>query len=183
MQVALQVTFRGLPHSDAIEARVREKAEWLENFYDRIMSCRVVVEAPHRHHHKGKLYTVRVDVTVPGTELVVNRAPGDNHAHEDVYVSIRDAFDAMRRQLEAHARRQHGRELAHAEHPGHPAGVVGELYPEQDHGRIETDDGRSIYFHRNSVLGDGFDSLKVGSRVAFEEEAGQEGPQATTVYP
>jgi len=114
---------------------------------------------------------------------VVNRAPGDNPAHEDVYVAIRDAFDAMRRQLEGHTRRNQGRGPVHAAHAVHPEGTVGELYPEQDHGRIETADGRSIYFHRNSVLGDGFDGLKVGSRVAFEEEMGDEGPQATTVYP
>jgi len=183
MQVALQIGFHGLTHSDAIEARVREKAAWLENFHDRIMTCRVMVELPHRHHHKGKLYNVRVDVTVPGTELVVNRAPGDNPAHADVYVAIRDAFDAMRRQLEAHSRKHQGKGLAHADHAGHPEGTVGEIYPEQDHGRIETVDGRSIYFHRNSVLGGGFDGLKVGSRVQYVEEVGQEGPQASTVYP
>lgn len=183
MQVPLQISFRGLPHSDAIEARVREKAEWLENFHDRIMSCRVVVEAPHRHQHKGKLYNVRVDVTVPGTELVANRAPGEHQAHQDVYVAIRDAFEAMRRQLEEHSRRHQGKGIAHATHPGHPQGTVGELYPDEGYGRIETEDGRSIYFHRNSVLGDAFDTLKVGSQVAFVEEPGQEGPQASTVYP
>jgi ribosomal subunit interface protein len=183
MQVPIQIGFRGLPHSDAIETRVREKAAWLENFHDRIMSCRVVVESPHRHHHKGKLYNVVVDVTVPGTELVVNRAPGDQPSHEDVYVAIRDAFDAMRRQLEAHSRKHQGKGMAHAEHPGHPAGTVGEIFPDEDYGRIETDDGRSIYFHRNSVLGSGFDGLKVGSRVQYVEEAGREGPQASTVFP
>jgi len=183
MQVPLQISFRDLPHSDAIEARVREKAAWLENFHERIMSCRVIVESPHRHQHKGKLYHVRVDVTVPGAELVASRNPGDAPAHEDVYVAIRDAFEAMRRQLEQHTGRHSGKGQAHAEHPGHPGGAVGEIYPEEGYGRIETDDGRSIYFHRNSVLGDGFDGLKIGSRVTFVEDVGQEGPQASTVFP
>jgi len=183
MQVPLEITFRGMDRSDAIEARIREKATWLETFHDRIMSCRVVVEAPHRHHHKGRIYTVAVDLTVPGAELVVNRDPGADHAHEDVYVAIRDAFDAAKRQLEAHSRKHQGKEMAHAEHPGHPEGTVGEIFPDEGYGRIETADGRSIYFHRNSVLENGFDALKVGSRVQFVEEAGLEGPQASTVYP
>lgn len=183
MQVPLEISFKGMDRSEAVEARVREKAAWLENFHERIMSCRVVVEAPHRHQHKGRIYTVRVDLTVPGAELVVNRDPGANHAHEDVYVAIRDAFDAAKRQLEAHSRKHQGKGMAHAEHPGHPQGTVGEIFPDEDYGRIETDDGRSIYFHRNSVLGDAFATLKVGARVAYVEETGDEGPQASTVYP
>jgi ribosomal subunit interface protein len=183
MQGPLEINFRGMDRSDAVEARVREKAAWLESFHDRIMSCRVTVEAPHRHQHKGRIYTVGVDVTVPGAELVVNRDPGADHAHEDVYVAIRDAFDAAKRRLEAHNRKHQGKELAHAEHPGHPEGTVAEVFPDDGYGRIDTDDGRSIYFHRNSVLGDAFGTLKVGARVGYVEEAGDQGPQASTVYP
>jgi cold shock CspA family protein/ribosome-associated translation inhibitor RaiA len=183
MQVPVEITFRGMDRSAAVEERIREKAAWLETFHERIMACRVVVEAPHRHHHKGHIYSVRVDVTVPGAELVASRAPDADHAHEDVYVAVRDAFDAAKRQLEAHSRKHQGREMAHAEHAGHPEGTVGEIFPEQGFGRIDTGDGRSIYFHRNSVLGDGFDALKVGARVRYVEEAGDQGPQASTVHP
>jgi len=75
MEIPLKITFRDMPLSKAVEATIREKAAKLESFYDRIMSCRVMVEAPHRHHHKGKAYQVRIDITVPGGELVINRAP------------------------------------------------------------------------------------------------------------
>ena len=75
MEIPLQITFRNMPPSQAIEDNIREKASKLEAFHDRIMSCRVIVEAPHRHHRKGKAYEVRIDVTVPGGELVINRAP------------------------------------------------------------------------------------------------------------
>jgi ribosomal subunit interface protein len=109
----LQVAFRNLDPSPAIEARVREKAQKLDRFYDRIMSCRVIVEAPHKYHHKGKLYRIRISLTVPDEELVVSRVPDDQHAHEDVYVAIRDAFDAMRRQLEDYARRRRGQVKHH----------------------------------------------------------------------
>jgi hypothetical protein len=71
----LQVTFRNLPPSTAIETLVRQKAAKLELFSERIMGCRVLIEAPHRRRHKGKLYHVRIDLTTPGSEIVINREP------------------------------------------------------------------------------------------------------------
>ena len=103
MQTPLQVTFRDVPQSEAVETRVREKAEKLGRYYDRIMGCHVVIEMSQRHKHQGKLHSVRIDLTVPGAELVANNAE-----HEDVYVAVRDAFDAIARQLEDYARRQRG---------------------------------------------------------------------------
>ena len=109
MQTPLQVTLKDMPQSEAVEARIREKAEKLNRFYDRIMGCRVVVESPQRHQHQGKLYSVHIDLTVPGAELVANRAED-----EDVYVAIRDAFVAITRQLEDFVRRQRGEVKAHS---------------------------------------------------------------------
>jgi ribosome-associated translation inhibitor RaiA len=105
MQLPLQVTFRGMEPSETIEARIRQRAEELDHFHGRIMGCRVVVESAHRHHRKGRIHHIRVDLTVPGGEIVVNRDPPEHHAHEDIHVAIRDAFDAARRQLEDHLRR------------------------------------------------------------------------------
>lgn len=178
MQLPLEITFRNMDSSEALESNIREKADKLERYYDRIMSCRVAVEAQHRHHHKGNIYHCRIDLTVPGKELVVSREPHRNHAHEDPYVAVRDAFDAMRKQLEAFARQQRGEVKTH-EAPPH--GRVIELVPSQDFGRIGTADGREVYFHRNSVVNGDFEKLDVGSEVRFVEEAGDEGPQASTV--
>lgn len=178
MQQPLQITFRDIPASAAIEAVIREKAAKLDQFYNHIMSCRVIVEAPHGHHHKGKLYHVIVDLTVPGEELVVNRSPAKHHAHEDVYVAIRDAFDAARRQLQAFARKQRG-DTKHHEPPLH--GKITELVPMEDYGRILTPDGRQVYFHRHSLLEGDFDRLEQGMEVRFAEEPGDAGPQASTV--
>lgn len=100
MKLALQITARDLPLTEAIESAIRSKAEKLAQFFDRITSCRVVVCAPHRHHHKGKSYHVDIDLRVPGAELVVKREP-----HTDLYVAIRDAFDAAKRQLQAYVHR------------------------------------------------------------------------------
>lgn len=179
MQIPLQITFRHMEHSDALEANVRKHAEKLDQFYPHIMSCRVVLEPAHKHKNKGNLYQVRIDITVPGKELVVTREPDEKHAHEDMYVSIRDAFDAMRRQLQDFSRVQRGDVKSHELTP---FGRVSTQVPMEDYGTITTPDGREIYFHRNSVVGARFNDLEIGSEVRFVEEDGERGPQASTVY-
>jgi ribosome-associated translation inhibitor RaiA len=178
MQIPLQVTFRNLKRSPAVEAEVRTHAERLDKFYDRIMSCRVVIEERHKHHHQGNHFHVSVDVTVPGGELAATREPDEHHRYTDVHVAIRDAFDSVRRQLEDFARRHDQRLKVHA---APPHGRIVEMNPEEDYGRIESPDGRLVYFHRNSVIGADFDELKIGTEVRFHEEAGERGPQASTV--
>jgi ribosomal subunit interface protein len=113
MQVPLEITFRGVPHSDAVEARIREKAAKLEQFCDNIISCRVAVEAEHHHQHQGNLYKVRIDLSVPQKHIVVSRDHHDKQSHEDFYVALRDAFAAATRQLEEHMRIQRGQVKTH----------------------------------------------------------------------
>jgi len=177
MKLPIQIIFRNMESSAAIEAAVRERADKLGQFYEHIMSCRVVIELHHRHHHQGNLYHVRVDLKVPDAEIVASREPAEHHAHEDVYVAIRDAFDAVRRQLEDYVRRRRG---VVKMHETAPHGRVAELYP--DYGKIETPDGRLVYFHKNSVVGEDFDRLDLGTEVRFVEEQGELGPQASTVH-
>jgi len=177
-QVPPKVTFRGFPASAAIEADVREKIAKLETFFDRITSCRVTVESLHRRHHKGNLYHVSIDVQVPGTSLVVNRAPAEHAAHQDVYVAIRDAFDDVRRELQDYVAKRR-RQVKNHQAPPH-ARVV-RLFADDGYGFLETPEGLELYFHRNSVLGAGFENLDVGTEVRFAEEAGDKGPQATSV--
>jgi cold shock CspA family protein/ribosome-associated translation inhibitor RaiA len=202
MKIPLKITFRDMEPSKAIEENIRDRAAKLDALYDGIMSCRVIVEAPHRRHHKGKAYVVRIDMTVPGGELVINRAPKrlaaakaarpeelekeltESHkpskhaAHEDVYVAIRDAFNAAGRKLQDYARRRRGKTK---NHEIAPVARVARLFPIEDYGFLETPDGREIYFHKNSVLQPGFDRLEVGTEVYYAEEPGDKGPQASTV--
>lgn len=177
MQVTAQITFRGMETSPAVERRIREKIRKLEKVHDRITSCRVVIEAPHRRRVKGRLYLVSLGVTVPGGELVVNTAKRFNQSHEDVYVALRDAFDAMRRQLEDHARELRGDVKSH-DLPPH--GVILRLFP--DYGFIGGSGQGEIYFHRNSVVDSQFDDLEVGAAVRFVATEGEKGLQATTVH-
>ena len=179
MQKPLEITFRHMEPSPALEAEVRERVEKLEKFCDDIIGCRVMFEEPHQHHHQGNLYHFRIDLTVPGKEIVVKRSPDDEHAHEDAFVALRDAFDAMRRQLEDYVRKRRGEVKTH-EVPPH--GRVIQLEPERDFGRLETPDGREIYFHRNSMIGADFDDLVLGTELRFVEESGEKGPQASSVF-
>ena len=174
MQRPLKITCRDFPLTDVVEAEIRQKAEALDTYYERLSGCEVTVEAPALvHHRKGGPFLVMIRMTVPGKELVV-----DHQAEEELSQAIREAFDAARRVLEDYVREMRGAVKAH-EPP--LLGRVIRIEPDLDHGFLESPDGREIYFHRNSVLGQAFDQLQVGSHVRFAEEAGEKGPQASTV--
>jgi cold shock CspA family protein len=175
---AIDVSFTRVGPSAAIEARVRREAAKLARFHPRIMACHIVVATPHRHTHKGKIFFVRLRLAVPGGNIWINREAALNHAHEDVYVAIRDAFAAATRRLEDHARRLRGQVKQHV---APPHGVVLRLFPEEGYGFLRSSDGEEIYFHRNSVVGNKFDSLRAGSEVRFVAVPGAQGPQASTV--
>jgi ribosomal subunit interface protein len=179
VQKPLEITFRHMTPSPALEAAIRERSAKLEKFCADIIGCRVIIETPHKHHHKGKLYDIRIVVTVPGQEIAVRHTPDAQHSHEDAFVAMRDAFDSMRRQLEDYVRLRRGKVKMHE---AMPHGRVCYLEPELDYGKIETPDGREVYFHRNSVIDASFDDLVIGAELRFVEEAGEKGPQATSAY-
>ena len=173
MKTPLQITFRDFERSDALETHIREKAEKLETYFEPIMSCRVVVEMPHQHKNQGKLFNVRIDIGVPGSEIVVNR-----DKHEDVYVALRDAFDAARRQLEDYGRRLRRETKTH---PQEYTGLVARLVPEERFGFIRRADGNELYFSFDNLVNTTFDQIKEGDEVKFIEEMAAEGPQAKRV--
>lgn len=176
-----ELSFHGMKPSPSVESRVRERVRKLERFFGRINSCRVTIEAPHRQGRKGKLFQVRIEIGVPGKpNIVVSHDPGLNHAHEDIYVAVRDAFDSAQRQLKHHADKSAGA-VKHHEPPVH--GEIQRLDPKQGFGFVALPDGQEVYFHRNAVIGGGWDKLRVGNEVRLsvaETESGK-GPQATTV--
>jgi ribosomal subunit interface protein len=174
MQVPLEISTRWIDLSPPLEAELRKRADRLERHTDRITGCRIAVERPTgNHHQEGGPFRVRVDVTVPGSELVANKEA------EELYAAIRDAFDAAERQVESWSQRRRG-DVKTQVLP--PEGEVVRVFPEEGFGFITAPDGREVYFHRNAVLDPpGFESLEVGARVRFAEEQGFEGPQASTV--
>jgi len=181
MQIPLKIAFEGgLTATDALRARIEHEAGKLERFSDRITACRVAVIGRSGHQHQGDLFQIRIQIVMPGrADIMIDRNPSADHAHEDPYVAIRDAFNAARRRLQDHERRFAGQTKVH-EAPPH--GRVARLIAEQDYGFIETSDGREIYFHRNAVVNDEFDKLETGAEVRFVESEGDKGPQASTVH-
>ncbi len=179
MQTQPQVSFDDLPIDEAVRDAALDHVAQLERLTDRITGCHVVVAQPHRHHREGRLYSIRVDLVVPGGEIVVNRDHHLNHAHEDVFVALRDAFDAARRRLEEHVRRMRYVEKLR---PARARGRISQLFPLQGYGFIETPDGREIYFHRHAIPDLEFRAADVGSPVFFSEEEGDDGPQASAVH-
>jgi len=196
MKSELQITFKNMKPSESIEAYIRARAAKLESFCKQLIGCHVAVEVPHRHHTKGSPFHVRIDLTVPGGEIVVKREPTSsararqldereikkhaelNMAHKDFRLTINDAFKAAGRRLQDYARRQRGDTKTPAVLP---EARVTEIMPKGGYGFLASDDGREIYFHKNSVLGRAFPRLKVGTIVKFVEEPGEKGPQASTV--
>ncbi len=196
MKTGLQVTFRNMAPSVAVEEWIHAEAAKLESFYNSIMSCRVAVEVPHRHRRRGSPHHVRIDLTLPKGEIVVKRestlASRVRHLgearlkkqletkaqHKNLRLAINDAFKAAGRQLQDYARRQRGYVKSHVPLP---VGRVSRILADEGYGFLTAEDGREIYFHRNSVLNRAFPRLKEGTAVSFVEELGEKGPQASTV--
>lgn len=180
MEEPAQITYRGLDRSEAVDTHIREQIAKLERYCDHIIYCNVVVEAPPTPHHHGQLYDVRIDLAIPGEEIVVSRQGPKDKAHHDFYVAARDAFEAARKQLLEAVQRQRRKVKTHTELPH---GRVTALFAEEGYGFLEDLDGLQVYFHRNAVLNDAFDALSVGSLVRYvlARGEGKEGPQASTV--
>lgn len=171
MQVPVQVTIRQIPHSPAVLEHIRNKSYRLNHFAEYMIACHVVVELVSRHQQQGNQYNTRIVATVPGRELVSTH----NHS-ENMYVSIRDAFDDMLRQLENSMAKMRGQVKVH---PLLLEGVVDRLF-EADYGFIQGDDGEEYYFNAGNVR-HRFGQLREGIHVHFIPFLGDEGWQAHRV--
>ena len=179
MQVPAQIDFQGMDGSPNLRARVEEWLGKLETRFGRITSCRVVIKAPGEHHKTSGLYEVNIEMTLPdGRSVTVVRTPPADERFHMARFAVDEAFKRARRQLQDKARRLRGQVKSHV---APPMGTVVDLHPDDGYGFVRTSDERDIYFHRNSVLEGGFDKLEVGTRVTFNEEQGNKGPQASTV--
>lgn len=173
MQTPLQISGPDFHLTDAIKSEIKDRADKLDRLCARIISCHVGIEAPVHHHRRGGPFNVRIDLAVPGKELAATQRSSDN-----LPIAIREAFEAIHRQLKDYAHIK-SRDVKH--HEEQPHGRISRLYLGQGYGFISADDGREIYFHRNSVLEEVFERLQTGDEVTFVEEAGERGPQASTV--
>jgi cold shock CspA family protein/ribosome-associated translation inhibitor RaiA len=179
MQTPVEIDFQGMDARPELHTAIAEHVAELEHHYGRVTACRVVLKGPGGHHQTGGLYEVNIHLALPdGREVNVNRTAKADERHSDLTFAINDAFKRARRQLQDHVRELQG-QVKH--HEGSPIGTVVRLDPSGEFGFLESNDGREIYFHRNSVLDDAFPRLTVGTRVTFAEEEGEKGTQASTV--
>lgn len=106
MPIPVQITFRDIPPSEAVEARIRKRAGRLERFADRATSLRVIIAAPHARpqgaHHRGQTFQFTLELAMPKGDIVVSQSDSDKHGHEDIYVAMRDAFHALERRVHEH---------------------------------------------------------------------------------
>jgi ribosome-associated translation inhibitor RaiA/cold shock CspA family protein len=183
MQRPLQITFKGIDTSPALEALIRQRVDHLETLYPRLTGCRVVVEIPHRAPETAKVpIAVSVEADIPGRGLVIGRDEQDRReAKQDHTAALNNAFEAVERQLEKVADIQN-EEVKRHEDTGQ-GGMIVSLFPEQNYGFIEIDNSPELYFTRNAVLGGDFDELQVGMivHVTRAMEEGPMGPQASSV--
>ncbi|HVV68374.1 MAG TPA: HPF/RaiA family ribosome-associated protein [Gammaproteobacteria bacterium] len=155
----VDITMRDIPNSVAVETKIRQKVEKLKLLYQRIEFCKVVVEQLTKRKHQGRVFGTNIELGVPGKRLVVN-----HKFDEDLYVVIRDAFAAMKRQVEHYAQQQQGYVKAHME----PSmGRISRLF--EDYGFIEDMQGNEFYFNASNVLNTEFNTIMVGDSVTFLE--------------
>ena len=181
MKIKPEITYRHLEKTAPIQSLIEEKIAKLEQFCDYMNSCRVVVEKENDHPSSGSPYRVSIDVTIPhNRELAVVESPDRGKQYPPLEAVIRDAFEAMRRQLLSITTEQKGERKVHPEQQ--VSATVTKLFAEQGYGFLkEISTGKEVYFHRNSVTNDDFERLAVGSGVRYKETMGEMGPQATTV--
>jgi cold shock CspA family protein len=195
MDFPVQISYRNVGASPVVEAFVRKQAEKLTTFHHGIVRCRVVIDLNHQHLRRGNRFLVKVLVSVPGGQVVARNLaiPQDTEKlleagrkfkkmevgapQKELSLAVAKAFHSAGRRLQDLVREQRRQVKTHEE----SLGQVVEIFPEGGYGFLETDDGRRIYFHRNSVLHGGFETLVPGTIVRFAEEQGEQGPQASTV--
>ncbi len=179
METPAEIDYVGDGASPEIREAVDAHIAALEKRFGRITSCRVVIKPPTSHHRTGGHFHVNIHLVLPnGRTVDVGRTANNDGRFSDLKLALNVAFKRARRQLQEHVRRMRGNVKTHEPEP---LGTVTSIDEPGGFGFLEAPDGREIYFHRNSVLQNAFADLKVGTRVAFFEEEGNDGPQASTV--
>jgi cold shock CspA family protein len=181
MDVPLEITYRGVERIEAVDELVRRKAAKLEQVCGWMQSCRVTIEKDQQHQAAGNPFRVRLDITVPpGHELAIRRQSSGGDLHNELPTIVRNAFDAARRKLQKLAEQQKGKMKSHPEQEVN--GIVERVFPEEGYGFIRNIDDREVYFHKNSVINEKFESLRPGAGVTYVEEIMDKGLGASTVH-
>lgn len=173
-----EISFPDFEPSEAVRTDVERYLAKVENLYDRVVSCHVSIRAPHQRQ-RVHIYHVTIVLEIPGEDVVVSHEPEKDMSHADIHVAIRDAFNALTRQLRKRVKSRQEKVIVN-EDP-HEIGVVKSFDPNQGWGFVEDHQGREIYFHQNALLNADASDLKPGSRVRFVEGPGEKGNHVTSM--
>lgn len=179
MQSEPTITFRNLDSSPAIEQKVRERIVDIEKYHPRITSCDVVIEMPQKPRVSGREFLVQINIRVPGPDIHVARSVSHSEAAGNLDLAIRDAFNAARRMLQDQDREMDIHRVKR--HAPVLHGEIDRLFEGEGYGFISGEDGEEYYFSRESIGENGWEKLRVGTRLKFRAEDGENGPYAANV--
>jgi ribosome-associated translation inhibitor RaiA/cold shock CspA family protein len=179
MQIEPILSYHNIESSPAIDALVQRRIAMLESRDDRITGCDVTMEAPQKRKRHGRVFRVRLNLHLPGPDLSISREVAQGSAQDDLMLAVNRAFSAAEKALQKRKKVMAGIEVKH--HPPVLHGVIEEFEPELGHGWLRADDGRSVYFQRDSLTSDDWARLSKGSRLRFRETEGDKGPFAVSV--
>lgn len=178
-ELPFQITFRDFKESDAVWISVQNRIEKLQHFFEGIIRCEVTLSCPHRHRHADRLFNIKIHIAIPGDDIIVNRNPSQDESHTDIYVAIRDSFDAAERILQDKVRKFRNMTKVHSS--PYSEGKISRIFFNEGYGFVLATDGRECYFGEKSLLNTDFGHLEVGQKVRFVEESGEKGPQVTSM--
>lgn len=178
--IPFKITFLDFPESDVVWIAVQKRIEKLEHFFSRIIRCEVAIFLPHRHRHSDRLYHIQIRIFLPGDDVIITRKPVQNEAHRNIYVAIRDSFNAAERLLREKIKIvRHENKLHHQEN--RQIGKITKLFFNDGYGFLTTFDGNEFYFDKNCLLNKKFEQLEIGQKARFLDELGEKGPQVTSM--
>jgi cold shock CspA family protein len=175
------ITWHKIPPSEAIEAIIRQRIVSIEKFCPDAIGLRVTLDAPQRQRNAGRGFEARLHLDLPGPDLDVARSVRQGHAAPDLTLAVNAAFSALEERIKQSRRVKGALEVKH--HPEIIHGEIVEIEPELGYGFVRADDGREVYFQKDSLVTGDWANLKTGSRLRFREQDGEKGPFAADVAP
>ncbi|MDG1167632.1 MAG: HPF/RaiA family ribosome-associated protein [Sulfitobacter sp.] len=179
MQIEPIISYQNLDHSPAVDDLVRGRIEALEKRFSRITGCEVTMHAQQKKKRHGRMFRVQLNLRLPGPDLSVSRAVSQGSAQDDLILAVNRAFSAAEKAIKKRKKVMGRVEIKH--HAPVLHGKIAELEPELGYGWLRGDDGRMVYFQRDSLTSNGWGQLKTGTRLRFREMQGDKGPYATGV--
>ncbi len=183
MDIPLEISYRGLDRSEALDALIQEKVAKLDRFFDHLIGVTMVIEHAVTRSGHNDAWRIRIEMSVPNDHIVVTREPNEHNDHyrEDLFAATRDAFDRALRRLQDHK----GRVTGHVKTPVLPPHArILRVFPYEGYGFVGTADGRELYFHEHAVIGGAtIHDLKPGMEVRFAESSTDAGPHVSSLTP